>query len=85
MKTARLNEIIALQGRCSEKNYASQVGKIHKVLIEGPSKKNPDQLCGRAGNYMMCVFTANGYKAGDYVTVRVDAATPATLICSLVI
>lgn len=83
VKTARLNEIIALQGRMSEKSYAAQIGKEHLVLVEGPSKRNPHQLCGRASNYMMCVFPEGGHKVGDYVRVRVVAATPATLICEL--
>ncbi|MCQ2142743.1 MAG: tRNA (N6-isopentenyl adenosine(37)-C2)-methylthiotransferase MiaB [Bacteroidales bacterium] len=83
VKTARLNEIIALQGRMSEKSYAAEVGRLHKVLVEGPSKRNPDELCGRAGNYKMCVFPGEGRKTGDYVTVRVVDSTPATLICRI--
>lgn len=83
VKTARLNEIIALQGRMSEKSYAAEIGKVHKVLVEGPSKRNPDELCGRAGNYKMCVFPGEGRKTGDYVTVRVVDSTPATLICRI--
>ena len=83
VKTERLNEIIALQGRMSAQSYAAQVGKVHRVLVEGPSKRNPDDLCGRAGNYMMCVFPGGGHKAGDYVDVKVVSATQATLICEL--
>jgi len=83
VKTARLNEIIALQGRMSEKSYAAEIGKLHKVLVEGPSKRNPGDLCGRAGNYKMCVFPGEDRKTGDYVTVRVVDSTPATLICRI--
>ena len=42
-KTRRLNEIIALQGRMSLKSNEKEVGKRLKVLVEGPSKKNPDE------------------------------------------
>jgi len=84
VKTERLNEIIALQCKCGENNYAAQKGKVHKVLVEGPSKKNPEQLCGRAGNYMVCVFPAMNFKPGDYVNVRVIDTTPATLICEVI-
>lgn len=83
VKTARLNEIIALQNRIGAENYAAQVGRTHRVLVEGPSKRNPEELCGRAGNYMMCVWPDTSHKAGDYVTVKVVSATPATLICRL--
>ena len=80
-KTARLNEIIALQGRMSLKSNEKEVGKTLKVLVEGPSKKNPDELCGRASSNKMCVFPSRGEKAGDYCYVQVVSVTSATLIC----
>jgi len=81
-KTRRLNEIIALQGRMSLKSNEKEVGKVMKVLVEGPSKKNPDELCGRASSNKMCVFPSRGEKAGDYCQVKVESVTSATLICS---
>ena len=80
-KTARLNEIIALQGRMSLKSNEKEIGKVQKVLVEGPSKKNPDELCGRANSNKMCVFPSRGEKAGDYCYVQVESVTSATLIC----
>ena len=80
-KTKRLNEIIELQGRMSLKSNEKEVGRRLKVLVEGPSKRNPDELCGRAGNYKMCVFPSRGEKAGDYCEVEVTSVTPATLLC----
>ena len=80
-KTARLNEIIALQGRMSLKSNEKEIGKVQKVLGEGPSKKNPDELCGRASSNKMCVFPSRGEKAGDYCYVQVESVTSATLIC----
>lgn len=80
-KTRRLNEIIELQGRMSLKSYRSDIGKTFKVLVEGPSKKTPEQLCGRASNNKMCVWTDSVHKCGDYVSVKVVDCTSATLIC----
>ena len=80
-KTARLNEIIALQGRMSLKSNEKEIGKVQKVLVEGPSKKNPDELCGRASSNKLCVFPSRGEKAGDYCYVQVESVTSATLIC----
>ena len=80
-KTARLNEIIALQGRMSLKSNEKEIGKVMKVLVEGPSKKNPDELCGRAGSNKMCVFPSRGEKPGDYCEVEVVSVTSATLLC----
>ena len=81
LKTERLNEIIALQGRMSLKSNEKEIGKELKVLVEGPSKKNPDELCGRASSNKMCVFPSRGENAGDYCMVRVTSVTSATLLC----
>ncbi len=80
VKNRRLNEIIALQNRKSLERYQGWIGKTVTVLVEGPSKRNPEELCGRASNNMMCVFPANGYKPGDYARVEVTGCTSATLI-----
>lgn len=94
VKTARLNEIIALQTKMSLKSNQKDMGKTFKVLVEGPSKRNPDDLCGRAGNNKMCVFPSMAAEratqglaplgAGDYVNVKVVDCTSATLICKIV-
>ena len=83
-KTRRLNEIIALQGRKSMESYQKDLGKRFRVLVEGPSKKSQEELCGRASNNKMCVWPDTTHKAGDYVEVEVLSCTSATLICKLV-
>ena len=80
-KTRRLNEIIALQNRKSLESYRRDIGRRFTVLVEGPSKKNPEELCGRASNNKMCVFPDSVHKAGDYVDVEVVGCTSATLLC----
>ena len=81
VKTERLNEIIALQGRMSLKSNEKEIGRRLKVLVEGASKKNAEDLCGRASSNKMCVFPSRGEKAGDYCEVEVVSVTSATLIC----
>ncbi len=84
VKTRRLNEIIALQNELSLKSNRNDIGKVFRVLVEGPSKKNPEELCGRSGSNKMCVFPGGSHKAGDYVDVEVVSCTSATLIGKLV-
>jgi tRNA-2-methylthio-N6-dimethylallyladenosine synthase len=84
VKTRRLNEIIALQNELSLASNEKDVGKTFEVLVEGPSKRNPEELCGRTGSDKMCVFPGGGHKAGDYVNVKVRSCTSATLICELI-
>lgn len=95
-KTRRLNEIIALQNELSLESNKRDVGKTFKVLIEGTSRRNDEELCGRTTTNKMCVFPAllatennpaDGHKffnVGDDTTVKVLSCTSATLICELV-
>ncbi len=84
VKTRRLEEIIALQNRLSLESNRRDIGKTFRVLVEGPSKRNAAELCGRAGNSKMCIWPDTGHKAGDFVDVEVVDCTQATLHCKLV-
>lgn len=81
VKNRRLQEIIDLQNRKSLEEYRKMIGKTVTVLVEGPSKRNPEEFCGRASNNMMCVFPAGELRKGDYTEVTVTDCTSATLIC----
>ena len=83
-KTRRLEEIINLQNRLSLESNKADIGKRFRVLVEGPSKKNPDDLCGRNQQNKMCVWPDTKHKAGDFVEVEVLDCTQATLLCKLV-
>ena len=84
VKTRRLNEIIALQNELSLESNQKDVGKTFEVLVEGPSKRNPEELCGRTGSDKMCVFPGEGHKPGDYVHVEITSCTSATLLGRIV-
>ena len=83
VKTARLNEIIALQNQISLERNQECIGKVYKVLIEGESKRSSTELIGRTSSNKACVFPAGGHKAGEYVNVKVISCSSATLICDL--
>jgi len=83
VKTRRLEEIIALQNRLSLESNRRDVGKTFQVLVEGPSKRNPAELCGRNSQNKMCVWPDTAHRAGDFVEVKVLDCTQATLLCEL--
>jgi len=84
VKTARLNEIIALQNEISLENNRKCVGKCYEVLVEGVSKRSDKELFGRTSQNKTCVFPAQGHKPGDYVTVKVTSCSSATLISEII-
>lgn len=80
VKIERLNRMIALQNELSLRSNLRDVGREFTVLVEGRSKRNADELCGRTSQNKVAVFPADGHKAGDFVRVKVDSATSATLL-----
>ncbi len=86
VKKRRLTEIIKLQNGHSAESYKNDIGKTFEVLIEGDSKKSENDWCGRNSQNKMIVFPKGNYdlKKGDYVHVKVNDATSATLLGEII-
>lgn len=80
VKKRRLTEIVNKQRGHSLFRLENQIGKVHRVLIEGYSKKSDQDYCGRNDQNAMVVFPKGSYKIGDYVNVIGETCTSATLI-----
>lgn len=80
IKKRRLQEIIAKQNEWSQKRNHRDVGKTFKVLIEGTSKRSEEQWQGRNTANKVVVFPRTNNKPGDYVWVKVNESTQATLL-----
>ena len=72
--------MIELQTQLSLESNLRDVGKTFEVLIEGFSKRSREQLFGRSQQNKVVVFDKQGYRVGQYVDVRIESATAATLI-----
>ncbi|KJJ39847.1 tRNA (N6-isopentenyl adenosine(37)-C2)-methylthiotransferase MiaB [Aequorivita vladivostokensis] len=79
-KSRRLTEIVDLQQKHSAIRTAEFLGKTVTVLIEKESKKNKDEWSGRTEHNNVAVFPKENYKLGDFVKVKVNDCTTATLI-----
>ncbi len=86
VKKRRLQEIVDLQQTHQRELMRSDVGKVFQVLIEGNSKRSDEDWCGRNDRNKMVVFPKDGGRRqkGDYVRVKVDRCTAATLIGTIV-
>lgn len=84
IKTRRLNEIIELQSAISLELNRECVGHTYEVLIEGTSKRDTGSLFGRTSANKVCVFPALGHRPGEYVNVKVESCTSATLLGNIV-
>lgn len=86
VKKKRLQEIVELQNRLSHESNKKDIGKTFKVLIEGDSKKNEKEWKGRNSQNKVIVFPKEKYelKKGDYVNVKVEDCTQATLLGKII-
>lgn len=80
VKKRRLAEIIEIQNRISRERNEQRIGRREVILVEGPSKRSDEQLCGRTDSNHMVVFDRpEGVSKGDYVEVDITRCTSATL------
>lgn len=80
IKKKRLEEIIQKQRELSLKRNQLDVGKVHKVLIEGTSRRSDQQLQGRNSANKVVIFPKGNKTKGEYVNVLVESCTGATLM-----
>ncbi|MDR2282797.1 MAG: tRNA (N6-isopentenyl adenosine(37)-C2)-methylthiotransferase MiaB [Sphingobacterium sp.] len=85
VKKRRLTEVVNKQQEHSLERIQQYVGKVHKVLIEGFSKRSDQDYCGRNDQNTMVVFPVDArFKVGDYVQVLGESCTSATLIGKII-
>ena len=80
VKQRRLSEIVQLQERISAEVFAAHVGRRERVLVHGPSKRDPAQLMGRTDGFKTVILPAGVGAIGELVDVTIARATMATLI-----
>jgi tRNA-2-methylthio-N6-dimethylallyladenosine synthase len=79
LKQQRLAEIIDKQQEHSLLHMQEKVGNTYEVLIEGISKKSENHFYGRTTHNAAVVFEKENSKLGDYVMVKINDCTSATL------
>lgn len=84
LKGKRLEEIIQLQNQHSRIKNSAHLNQSMEVLVEGESKKNSDELCGRTSGNKMVVFPACNARIGELRHVRINGYSSATLRGDLV-
>ena len=80
VKKRRLNEIIDLQQKLGLERTKRFLGQEVEVLIEKESKRSNEHWSGRNSQNTVVVFPKENYKVGDFVMVKINDCTAATLI-----
>lgn len=79
IKKRRLNEVQALQAELALEANNKTVGKVYEVLIEGVSKRSDDFVYGRNSQNLTVIFPRENFKPGQYVNVKIESCTSATV------
>jgi tRNA-2-methylthio-N6-dimethylallyladenosine synthase len=78
-KKRRLAEIVALQETISAEVFAAHVGRAERVLVHGPSRRDPTQLMGRTDGFKTVILPSGVGEVGGFVDCTIERATMATL------
>jgi len=79
IKRARLARLQAALDASAKAISASMVGRFERILVEGASRKNPQELAGRTSNNRVVNFSGSSRLVGKLVDVRISAALAHTL------
>ena len=80
VKKRRLQKLMSVQNQESLEWRQQMIGKRVEVLVEGPSKTNPQRLTGRTRGNELVVFNGNLETIGSLVNVKINEAGAWTLI-----
>lgn len=85
-KKRRLQEIVDKQGELSTRSNLNDIGKTFQILIETHSKRDINDWTGRTSQNKITVFPKSheAQKPGDYVWVKIQDCTRATLLGTIV-
>ena len=78
-KQRRLTEVIEKQQAHSLMKMQEKIGRTLEVLIEGISKKSNKHFYGRTTYNSTVIFEKGIHQVGDYVMVKIEECTSATL------
>jgi tRNA-2-methylthio-N6-dimethylallyladenosine synthase len=79
VKLARLQRLQAAVNRRAAEISASMVGSRQRILVEGPSKRDPQELSGRTENNRIVNFAAPAALVGQMIEVEITQAFPHSL------
>jgi len=84
----KLKRLMRLQKRIEDQAQAisqAMVGTVQRVLVEGPSKKDPNELAGRTDNNRVVNFVGNPRLVHQFVDVTITSALPHSLRGEIVV
>ncbi len=83
-KHRNFDRMVAFQNEISKKKNDEYFGRTEKVLVEGPSKTNPEFLCGRTDGGKIVNFRGRENTVGKIVDVKITEIKTWSLIGEII-
>jgi tRNA-2-methylthio-N6-dimethylallyladenosine synthase len=74
-KKYRITYLNELQKRINLELNRRHIGEVEEILVEGPSKRNPNEWTGRSDGNKLVIFARTTERAGDYIRIRITDVT----------
>lgn len=79
VKKERLQQLMRLQNGRAKEESKKYMGQTLKVLVEGPSNKNPKMMAGRSSTHKIVLFESDENLKGQFVNVKINETKTWTL------
>ena len=83
-KHSNFDRMVAFQNEISKRKNDAYFGRCEKILVEGPSKTNPEFLCGRTDGGKIVNFRGDGALVGEIVDVKITEVKTWSLIGEII-
>lgn len=73
----KLDRLHRLQTKISQQTQVisqNMIGTTQRILVEGPSKRDPSEFCGRTDNNRMVNFSGSQDCVGHFINIRINAS-----------
>ncbi len=80
VKLERLDQLISIQKRISEKKMAAQIGKVQTVLLESAAKQSAQDARGKNDGGLNVVARSGAEFLGEFVDVKIKSSSYSTLV-----
>lgn len=84
VQSERFNRLLALQNEIAYEINQKHMGETIRVLCDGPSKNNPEIMCGRTDGNKIVLFNGSVNDTGKYLNIKINKCETFALIGEIV-
>ena len=84
VQSERFNRLLNLQNGIAFEINQKHLGETIRVLCDGPSKNNPEKMCGRTEGNKIVLFDGSADNTGKYLNIKITKCETFALLGEIV-